>query len=177
MDPKLKKGLVQVFTGNGKGKTTAATGAIVRAAGHGLRVLLISFFKGNYAYGEYKTLAGIPGVVIAQFGTRQLTDPAAVKADEKEQAQKALTAARQAVLSGDYDLVVMDEVNVAVAYELVPLQDVLNLIAGKPAQVELILTGRYADKKLLEAADLVTEMVKVKHPFDAGIKARKGIEY
>ncbi len=174
---KITRGLVQVFTGNGKGKTTAAVGTIVRAAGHGLRVCLVSFMKGKYAYGEYRALAQFPNVTIAQFGLRQFTRPAGIKAEEKEQAGAALAAARKAMTSGDYDLVVLDEVNVAVAYNLVSIEEVLKLIADKPARVELILTGRYADNRLLQAADLVTEMVKVKHPFDAGIKARKGIEY
>jgi cob(I)alamin adenosyltransferase len=175
--PKTGKGLVQVFTGNGKGKTTAAVGTIVRAAGHGLKVFLVSFMKGNYAYGEYQTLAKLPNVEIAQFGRRQFTDPAAVNSEEKEQAAAALAAAWKAITSGNYDLVVLDEINVAVGYNLIEVDEVLGLIRDKPARVELILTGRYADNKVLEAADLVTEMVKVKHPFDAGIKARKGIEY
>jgi cob(I)alamin adenosyltransferase len=174
---KNKRGLVQVFTGNGKGKTTAAMGAIVRAAGHGLRILLVSFLKGSYRYGEYRTLSRLPNVTIAQYGLRKFTDPAKVKAGEKAEARAALKAARRAVLSGEYDLVVMDEVNVALSYGLITPDDVLKLIADKPPHVELILTGRYADKKVLEAADLVTEMVNVKHPFDKDIKARKGIEY
>jgi cob(I)alamin adenosyltransferase len=177
LSQKARKGLVQVFTGNGKGKTTAAVGTIVRAAGHGLKVFLVSFMKGNYTYGEYKTLAQLPNVEIAQFGLRKLTDPARVNAEEKEQAKAALAAARNAVTSGNYDLVVLDEVNVAVSYNLIALDDVLKLVRDKPPHVELILTGRYADNKLLELADLVTEMVKVKHPFDKGIKARKGIEF
>jgi cob(I)alamin adenosyltransferase len=174
---KARKGLVQVFTGNGKGKTTAAVGTIVRAAGHGLKVFLVSFMKGNYAYGEYKALSKLPDVEIAQFGRRQFTDPARVSAEEKEQAEAALAAARNAITGGNYDLVVLDEVNVAVCYNLIGLDEVIKLIKDKPPHVELILTGRYADNKLLELADLVTEMVKVKHPFDAGIKARKGIEF
>ena len=177
MTQKTGKGLVQVFTGNGKGKTTAAVGAIVRAAGHGLKVYLVSFMKGKYAYGEYKTLSQLPNIEMAQFGLRKLTDPSNIKAAEKEQARAALAAARKAVVSGDYDLVVLDEVNVALGYNLIEPDEVIKLIRDKPPHVELILTGRYADNKLLEIADLVTEMVKVKHPFDAGVKARKGIEY
>jgi cob(I)alamin adenosyltransferase len=174
---KTGKGLVQVFTGNGKGKTTAAVGTIVRAAGHSLKTCLISFMKGTYIYGEYKTLSQIPNVEIQQFGLRKFTDPGKIKAAEKQQAKAALAAAVKAVMSSDYDLVVLDEINVALCYNLIPLDKVLNLIKEKPLHVELILTGRYADSKLLEAADLVTEMVKIKHPFDDGVKARKGIEY
>jgi cob(I)alamin adenosyltransferase len=173
----VRKGLVQVYTGNGKGKTTAAMGAIVRAAGHGLQVFLVSFMKGSYVFGEYKTLSRIPGVKIAQFGLRKFTNPSDIKSEEKEQARAALAAARKAMTSGEYDLVVMDEINVAVSYDLISEEEVLKLIEDKPLQVELILTGRYAADGVLETADLVTEMVKVKHPFDEGIKARKGIEY
>jgi cob(I)alamin adenosyltransferase len=174
---KIKKGLVQVFTGNGKGKTTAAIGTIVRAAGHGFKVCLISFMKGAYAYGEYKTLAKLPDIMIKQYGLRKFIDPAKINPEEKEQAKAALTAARKAVTSGDFDLVVLDEVNIAVCYNLIGLEDIISLIEDKLPSVDIILTGRYADPKILALADLVTEMVKVKHPFDNGVKARKGIEY
>jgi len=174
---KNHKGLVQIFTGNGKGKTTAAMGTIIRAAGHGLRIHLVSFMKGDYAYGEYNTLSKIPNVEVSHFGFRHLIDPTNVKPEEKEQAGMALAKAREAVCSGKYDLVVLDEVNVALGYNLIEVDEVIRLIEEKPPAVELILTGRYADNRLIELADLVTEMVKVKHPFDKGIKARKGIEY
>ena len=177
MTDKKGKGLVQVFTGNGKGKTTAALGTILRAAGHGLRVFVVFFMKGKYDYGEFSTLTKLPNVDIASFGFRRRTDPANIKPEEIEQARLALAAAREATLSGNYDLVVMDEVNVALSLNLIKLEEVIKLIKDKPPDVELILTGRYADTRLIELADLVTEMVKVKHPFDKGIKARKGIEY
>lgn len=177
MTEKNGKGLVQVFTGNGKGKTTAALGTILRALGHGLRVYIVFFMKGDYDYGEYSTLAKLPNVDMASFGFRRLTDPSNIKPEEIEQARLALAAAREAVLSGTYDLVVLDEVNVALGFKLIELDEVVKLVRNKPPKVELILTGRYADNKIIEMADLVTEMVKVKHPFDKGIKARKGIEY
>ena len=110
-------------------------------------------------------------------GSRDFTDPANVKPEEIEQAKQALAAARKAMLSGDYDLVVLDEVNVAVAWKLVELDEVVKLIDDKPQNVELILTGRHADTKLVQVADLVTEMLKIKHPYDKGIRAREGIEY
>jgi cob(I)alamin adenosyltransferase len=171
------QGLVQVFTGNGKGKTTAALGTILRAAGHGLKIFIVFFMKGDYAYGEFESLLKLPNVEILKSGFRQFTDPLNIKPEEKEQAAAALAAATKAVNSGRYDLVVLDEINVALEYKLIELDDVIKLIANKPAGVELILTGRYADNRMLEMADLVTEMVKVKHPYDKGIKARKGIEY
>jgi len=171
------RGLVQVFTGNGKGKTTAALGTILRAAGHGLRIFIVFFMKGDYNLGEYASLKKLPDVNIASFGLRRLIDPANVDPEDIRQAKLALEAAREAALNGKYDLVVLDEVNVAVEYKLVELDDVIDLVNRKPENVELILTGRYAHKRLIEIADLVTEMVKVKHPFDKGIDARKGIEY
>jgi len=172
------KGLVQIFTGNGKGKTTAALGTVIRAAGHGLKISVIFFIKGDYAYGEYRTLARLPNVKIASFGLRQfIHKTSGVNPEEKAQAKAALAAAREAITSGSYDLVVLDEINVAIYFNLIEPEEVLQLIKDKSPHVELILTGRNADSRLIEAADLVTEMVKIKHPFDKGIKARKGIEF
>ncbi len=173
----LKRGLVQVFTGDGKGKTSAALGVVLRALGHGLRVCVVVFMKGDYPYSEWKALSKLPNVKIARFGFRTFTDPANVKPEEIEQAKQALSAARQAMLSGKYDLVVLDEVNVAAAWKLIRPNEVVKLIKDKPPNVELILTGRYADARVIEQADLVTEMVKIKHPYDKGVLARKGIEY
>ena len=118
-----------------------------------------------------------PNVEVSRSGFRRFVDPAHITPEEKEQAGLALAAARQAITSGDYDLVVLDELNVATGYGLVTLEEVIRLIREKPPHVELIITGRHADARLVEMADLVTEMVKVKHPYDKGIKARKGIEY
>ena len=171
------KGLVQIFTGNGKGKTTAALGTVIRAAGHGLKVFVIFFIKGDYASGEYSTLSRLPDVKVASFGLRRFIDPNNVDPEEKAQAKAALAAAREAITGGTYDLVVLDEINVALDFKLIDPDDVMQLIKDKPPHVELILTGRNADSRLIEAADLVTEMVKIKHPFDKGIKARKGIEF
>jgi cob(I)alamin adenosyltransferase len=169
--------LVQVFTGDGKGKTTAALGAVIRALGHGLRVCIIFFMKGDYPYGECNILSQLPNVKIARFGSQQFIDPTNIKPEEKEQARKALAAAGEAILSGSYDLVVLDEVNLAVAWGLVELDEVIKLIKDKPPNMELILTGRKADTKLIQLADLVTEMLEIKHPYDEGIRARKGFEY
>ena len=171
------KGLVQVFTGNGKGKTTAALGTILRAAGHGLRVFIVFFMKGDYPHGEYDSLTKLPDVTVTSFGLRHLIDPGNVDPEDIKQAKLALEAAREATLNGKYDLVVLDEVNVAVEYKLIKLNDVIDLVNRKPVNVELILTGRYADNRLIEKADLVTEMVNIKHPYEKGINARKGIEY
>jgi len=173
----FKEGLVQIFTGDGKGKTSAALGVVLRALGHGLRVCIVAFMKGDYPYGEWDVLSKLPNVKIARFGFRTFTDPANVKPEEIEQARQALATAREAMLGGHYDLVVLDEVNVAVAWKLVELDEVVRLIQDKPANVELILTGRYADTRLVQLADLVTECLKIKHPYDKGITSRKGIDY
>ena len=171
------KGLVQIFTGDGKGKTSAALGTVIRALGQGLKVYIVYFMKGDYPYGERKILSKLPNVSFDSFGSLEFVNPENVKPEEKEQARMALAAAREAMLSGSYDLVVLDEVNVAAAWKLVELDEVIKLIKDKPQNVELILTGRNADTKLVQIADLVTEMLKIKHPYDEGIKARKGIEY
>jgi len=173
----FEKGLVQIFTGDGKGKTSAALGVVLRALGDGLRVCVIVFMKGDYPYSEWKILSTLPNVKVARFGFRTFTDPANVKPEEIEQAKQALAAAREAMLSGDYELVVLDEVNIATAWKLIELNEVVRLIQDKPSNVELILTGRHADRKIVEMADLVTECLKIKHPYDKGIPARKGIDY
>ena len=173
----LRRGCVQVFTGDGKGKTTAALGTVLRALGHGLRACVVVFMKGDYPYGEWQTLAQLSNVKVTVFGFREFTDRANIKPEEIEQAEQALAAAREAMLSGSYDLVVLDEVNVAVSYKLIKLDEVMRLVADKPPNVELILTGRSADARLIKQADLVTECLKIKHPYDKGITSREGIEY
>ncbi len=173
----FRRGLVEIFTGDGKGKTSAALGIVLRALGHSLRACIVAFMKGDYPYGEWEVLSKLPNVNIARFGFGTFTDPANVKPEEIEQARQALAFAREAMFSGNYDLVVLDEVNVAVAWKLVELNEVVRLIQDKPPNVELILTGRHADTKLVELADLVTECLKIKHPYDKGIMSRKGIDY
>ena len=173
----FKQGLVQIFTGDGKGKTSAALGAVLRASGHGLRVHIVFFMKGDYPYGERNVLSKLPNVTTASYGQLEFVDPSNIKPEEIKQAKQALAAAREAMLSGKYDIVVLDEVNVAVAFKLIGVDDVLSLIRDKPQNVELILTGRKADAELIKSADLVTEMLKIKHPYDKKISARMGIEY
>jgi cob(I)alamin adenosyltransferase len=177
VSPEKRTGMCQVFTGDGKGKTTAALGTALRALGHGMKVLVVVFMKGDYPYGEWKALEHFPNAKIVRFGFLEFTDPNNVKPEEREQAENALQAAREAMRSGKYDLVILDEVNVASAWKLVHLEKVIELVKSRPPHVELILTGRSADKQLVELADLVTECVKVKHPYDRGTLARQGIEY
>ena len=171
------RGLVEIFTGNGKGKTSAALGVALRALGQGLRVHIVYFMKGDFPYGERKILSELSDVTFENFGFRDFVDPAKVRPEDKEQAQLALAAGREAMLSGKYDIVVLDEVNVAVAFKLLPLAEVIKMIRDKPPQVELILTGRKAAPELVKVADLVTECLKIKHPYDRGVGSRPGIEY
>ena len=127
---KKRKGLVQVFTGNGKGKTTAALGTALRALGHGMRVYIGFFMKGKYAYGEFSTLTKLPNVEFTSFGLREFTDPNNPKPEEIEQARLALAAASDAIFSGKYDMVVLDEINVALKYQLIELDEPANVLAG-----------------------------------------------
>jgi len=170
------QGLVTVFTGNGKGKTSAALGIALRALGHGLRVRIVVFMKGGFSYGEDKALEKLPNVSLERFGPPSFCDPANIREEDRSEARRALQAARDA-LRGEYDVVVLDEVNVAAAWGLIPVEEVLELVKKKPPQMDLVLTGRYADARIVDLADVVTEMVEVKHPFPKGVKARRGIDF
>lgn len=149
----------------------------MRASGYGLKIYVVFFMKGEHRRGEYRVLSGLDGVDWAVFGRDSLLGPENIRAEDRELGRKALMAARRAVESGQYDLVVMDEINTAVAWKIIGLESVLELIKDKPDNVELVLTGRYAAPQLVAAADLVTEMVNIKHPYDKGIEAREGIDY
>jgi cob(I)alamin adenosyltransferase len=173
----LERGLIQVYTGEGKGKTTAALGLALRAAGHGLRVEIIQFMKGWPGYGELKGVDLLPGVAIHPFGREGWVHPNQPEPEDVARAAEALDFAREAMAGGQIDIVILDEINVALDYGLLSLQHVLRLLEGKPPAVELILTGRNADPEVIRRADLVSEMRKVKHPFDSGLTARQGIEY
>jgi len=174
---KLEKGLVQVYTGNGKGKTSAAFGLALRATGRGLKVCIIQFIKGGFDYGELYVADKLPGLKLKAFGRGKFVSEKKPDKEDVDLAEEALKTAEEAVKSREYDVIVLDEVNVALNLKLVRTERVLQLIKDKPAQTELVLTGRKAPKEIIEAADLVTEMVEVKHPYNKGFKARKGIEY
>jgi cob(I)alamin adenosyltransferase len=173
----LKRGLTQVFTGGGKGKTSAGIGTAVRASGRGYRVYIVYFMNQNYDSGEQEVLHCLPGVKWAAFGPGLVRHPESPTPEVKAKANQALTEARRAMLSGDWDVIIMDEINIVTGWGWLETADVVQLIKDRPEHVELVLTGRLAPQEVIDAADLATEMVKVKHPYDRGIPARRGIEY
>lgn len=172
-----RKGMVQVYTGDGKGKTTAALGLALRASGQGLKVYVVQFMKGWPFYGELETVKHLPNVTLRQFGRPDFVNKQNPDPIDVHMAQEALAYARQVVLAGQHDLVILDEINVALDFGLIKLADVLDLLEKRPPQVELVLTGRNAPAALIATADLVTEMLQIKHPFTDGVEARKGIEF
>lgn len=172
----LRRGIVEVYTGNGKGKTTAALGLALRASGRGLKVYIIQFMKAKKAYGEHFALKKIAGIKQIQFGRKCFVSKENPKKIDVELARKGFEFAKKIVLSGKYDVVILDEISVAVEWNLIDANEVLSLMEKKPKKVELILTGRYAKKEIIEKADLVSEIIEVKHPFQKGMKGRKGIE-
>jgi cob(I)alamin adenosyltransferase len=173
-----RQGLVTVFTGDGKGKTTAAIGTAVRAAGYGLRVFIVFFLKGNmFTQGEANALAKFPNVETASFGTSAWVLKGSVNPEAASQSAKALESAEKALTGGKYDLVILDEINGALDFGLITLEKVVELIVSRPPNVDLILTGRHADPAIIKIADVVTEMVNIKHAFDRGVLAREGFDY
>jgi cob(I)alamin adenosyltransferase len=175
--PKLEKGIVQVYTGDGKGKTSAAFGLALRAIGRGLKVYIIQFIKGGFDYGELYIIDKLPNIKLKAFGRGKFVTQQPPGKEDVRLAEEAFKLAKEVVESGEYDMVILDEINVALNLKLISLKEVLELIKKKPKHVELVLTGRYAPNEIVEAADLVTEMREVKHPFKKGCQARKGIEY
>ena len=167
-----------IFTGDGRGKTSAAIGMAVRAAGHGLKPFIVFFMKGKmYVHGEMLALDAFPGIDYRSFGQEGWVEKSCPAAAHREQALLGLAAAREALLSGRHGLVVMDEINGAVEHGLLTLDEVVDTVAARPEGVGLILTGRNASPRLMEMADTVTEMCCVKHPFDSGMAACRGIDY
>lgn len=183
MKMKFKKGIIQVYTGDGKGKTTAAIGLALRAAGQGLRVYMIQFLKSpKHSSGEFK----LKDAFGKNFSLHRLNTPwwslKSFKNDGhikrmKKILKEEMYKLRDIILSGEYDLIILDEINICLFYGFIDLKDFISILKEKPEGVELVLTGRYAPEDLKDAADLVTEMRMIKHPFSLGLKARRGIEY
>lgn len=172
------RGLTIVFTGDGKGKTTAAVGTAVRALGHGFRVCMVFFLKGDdFVHGEIEALSSFPGVTIVTSGQKGWVSETAVCPEAREQTSRTLSFAEEAVLGGNYDLVVLDEASTAIELGLMDAGALVSIMKKKPYGTNVIITGRHAHPEVIEVADLVTEMVEVKHPFYKGISALRGIDY
>ena len=171
------RGLVIVITGNGKGKTTSAFGQALRAAGQGLNVFIMQFMKGR-DHGEYKAVRKyLPQITIRRSGLDSFVmrdNPAQI---DIELARRGFEAVKKAASSGKYDMLILDEINVAVDFKLIPVEDLIDFIKNKPPALDLVLTGRYAPRALVKLADTVSEVKEIRHHYAAGIKDRAGIEY
>lgn len=180
MEKENEKGLVIVYTGGGKGKTTASLGLCIRAVGYDKKVCIIQFIKGSWKYGELDGIKKLaPNVELYQkgLGFVGIIDDKLDKSEHIKAAGEALAFAGEKIRGGKYDIVILDEINVAVNLKLISVDDVINLIESKPDSLDLVLTGRNAKEEVIERADLVTEMREIKHPFQKGIKAKKGIDF
>jgi cob(I)alamin adenosyltransferase len=178
---KERRGLTIVYTGDGKGKTTAAVGLTVRAAGNKMRVLFVQFIKGSWKSGEREILRGLPTVEVAVTGRgftiEGLRNPRIPMQAHHDAAATGWALARQAIAEGDYDVVVLDEILGAINAQLIPIEEVLEAVRSRPPQLHLVLTGRGAPAALIELADLVSEVRGIKHPYQQGIRAQRGIEF
>jgi cob(I)alamin adenosyltransferase len=176
-----RRGLAIVYTGDGKGKTTAAVGLAVRAAGNKMRVLFVQFIKGSWKSGEREVLRSLPNVEVAVTGRgftiEGLRDPRIPMQAHQDAAAAGWALARQAIREATYDVIVLDEILGAVNANLVPIDELLDAVRTRPAQLHLVLTGRGAPAELVELADLVSEVRPIKHPYDQGIPAQRGIEF
>ena len=175
-----KDGLTIVYTGKGKGKTTAALGIALRATGYNKKICMIQFIKGSWHYGEMdssKRLEPEFEMVAIGKGFVGIIDDKSPKEDHEKTAKEAMRISNEKIQSDNYDIIILDEINYAVNLNLISVDDVINMIKSKPNNLDLILTGNYAKEKIIEIADLVTEMREIKHPFQQGIKAKKGIDF
>jgi cob(I)alamin adenosyltransferase len=169
--------MIQVYTGDGKGKTTAAIGQAIRAIGHNFRVLMIQFMKGDSTYGEIIATQKIPKFEILQFGLPTFVKRGEPSPEDLKLAKDGLAFAKKAINSNEYQMIILDEINVAIDYGLLKLSEVIEIVKSCPKSLELILTGRYASKELIELADLVSEVKEIKHPYMQGYVSREGIDY
>jgi len=172
----LDKGYIHVYTGNGKGKTTSAIGLGIRAAGAGKKVHMIQFMKGR-RYSEIDGLEKVSHFTVSQHGRDEFVNKEQPEQIDIDMAQEGFKTAKNMVNSNKYDMIILDEINVAIDYHLLTLEDVLDLIHNKPTSLELVLTGRYATPALIQHADYVSEVLEIKHPYQQGILGRKGVDY
>lgn len=175
-----KDGLIIVYTGGGKGKTTAALGMALRAVGYNHKICLIQFIKGSWPYGEMESVKRLEPeleLIISGKGFVGIIDDKSPKEEHAKIAKQALQISKEKVQSGAYNIVILDEVNYAINLGLIDVKDVLELIKSKPENLNLVLTGNHAKQEIIDLADLVTEMKEIKHPYKSGIKAKKGIDF
>ena len=175
-----KNGLVIVYTGNGKGKTTAALGLAMRAVGYEHKVCMLQFIKGSWHYGEMdssKKLGPNFELIAIGKGFVGILDDNSSREEHEKYAAEALRICRERIFSGKYNVVILDEVNYAINLGLINVKEIVKIIEEKPSGLDLVLTGRDAREEIIELADLVTEMKEIKHPFKSGIKAKKGIDF
>jgi cob(I)alamin adenosyltransferase len=177
IEKKVKKGLLMVYTGDGKGKTTAALGMTLRTVGHGLKVCFIQFIKGSWKYGELEAVRRFEGLIDFHVMGKGFTKKSKDLEKDKAVAQQGWHIARKAMASGRYHLVVLDEFVYPLKYRMIELREVLAVMADKPRDLHVLVTGRNAPQELMEMSDLVTVMQAVKHPLKAGVKAQRGIEF
>jgi cob(I)alamin adenosyltransferase len=174
---RLASGLIQVYTGDGKGKTTCALGLALRAVGQGFKVYAVQFMKGRET-GESLAVARLsPEMTLRYFGRPGLVNLQSPDPEDLALVREAWALARQVLAAGEHDLVILDEINLALTYNLIPLAEVLEVLRQRPSWVEVVLTGRQAPPELVALADLVTEMRPIKHYYQAGVKSRRGIEW
>lgn len=182
-DPEFKNhGFIQIYTGNGKGKTTASLGLTLRALGQNWKVLIILFVKGGDDYGELKSFANLSKKIknnlkIVQTGANRIVYFDNISQEDINQAERAWKCAKYSILKSNFNLIILDEINIAIDLGLINLQEVIEVLKNKPDSKEVVLTGRNAKKEIIEIADLVSEINPIKHYYNSGIKSRKGIEY
>ena len=172
----LKNGLIHVYTGSGKGKTTAAIGLGLRAVGNNLKVHMVQFMKGR-RYSEIDGIEHLPLFSVSQHGRDEFVSKENPEKIDIDMALEGFSYAKKLIGEKNFDVIILDEINVAVDFNLIPLNEVLSLMQDKPDSLELILTGRYAHPSIIKQADLVTEMLEIKHPYQKGIESRKGIDF
>ena len=172
----MDKGYIHVYTGNGKGKTTSAIGLGVRAAGAGKKVHMIQFMKGR-RYSEIDGLEHVSQFTVSQHGRDEFVNKEHPEQIDIDMAQEGFETAKKLVTSNKYDMIILDEINVAIDYNLLTIEDVMELIKNKPTRLELVLTGRYATPALVQQADYVSEVLEIKHPYQQGVLGRKGVDF